>query len=146
MFIRCIMLSVPTVSRNRQKVGIQLWLNIKEVCMIRTWWDACIMTRWLGPSFWVAIHEDWKLWKQIMIYWMTGFYIMEKYIPVCDLSLADCQLTKVCRITWIWTKTCLCGPKTLKTLPSRPIWWQSGILVSQNSAFRWLQPQLTTTT
>ena len=53
---------LEAITKNGQKVGIQLWLNIREVRLIRIKWNDYIMTRWLIPSFWVVIHEDWKLW------------------------------------------------------------------------------------
>ena len=57
---------VPAILRQSLKTvkkwGIQLWLNFREVHLIRIKWNDYIMTRWLIPSFWVVIHEDWKLW------------------------------------------------------------------------------------
>ena len=55
------------ISRNWQKVVIQLWLNIRVGRLIWIKWNDYIMTGWLRPSFWVVIHADWKLWTQIMI-------------------------------------------------------------------------------
>ena len=77
VFIGCIMQSAPAIlwpyPETDKKVVVQLWLNIREVLLIRMEWNDYIMTRWLRPSFWVVIHEDWKLWTQIMIDWNDRF-------------------------------------------------------------------------
>ena len=66
------------ISRNGQKVCIQLRFDISLDCLIKISWYSYIMTTWHIASFWVANDDDWKLWTLIMIDWN------DKYVTNID--------------------------------------------------------------